>query len=85
MREQSLPIEGCRCSFLAREHRVRVTERFVGTEIGGKEINAALTYYHANREEVEAARATDEAAGDQAENEHCGSPQAGRRQFVSAW
>ena len=34
------------------------------------QVHAALAYYHANREEIEAAMAADEAAGDQAENEH---------------
>ena len=43
------------------------------------QVHAALAYYHANREEVEAAMAADEAAGDQAENEHCHFSQAGRQ------
>lgn len=34
------------------------------------QIHAALTYYHANREEMEATLAADEVAGDQAEREH---------------
>ena len=33
------------------------------------QVHAALAYYHANREEMEAAIATDKAAGDQAEQE----------------
>ena len=34
------------------------------------QVHAALTYYHANRDEIEASIAADEAAGDQAEKEH---------------
>lgn len=33
------------------------------------QVHAALAYYHANREEIEAAMATDKDAGDQAEQE----------------
>jgi uncharacterized protein (DUF433 family) len=33
------------------------------------QVHAALAYYHANREEIEAALARDEAAGDQAEQD----------------
>jgi uncharacterized protein (DUF433 family) len=33
------------------------------------QVHAALAYYHANREEIEAAMAADSAAGDQAEQE----------------
>ena len=33
------------------------------------QVHAALAYYHANREEIEAAIATDKATGDQAEEE----------------
>ena len=40
------------------------------------QVHAALAYYHANREQIEAAIAADEAAGDQAEKEHYRSHQA---------
>jgi uncharacterized protein (DUF433 family) len=33
------------------------------------QVHAALAYFHANREEIEASMATDNAAGDQAEQE----------------
>ena len=33
------------------------------------QVHAALAYYHANRDEIEAAMATDEAAGNQVERE----------------
>jgi uncharacterized protein (DUF433 family) len=39
------------------------------------QVHAALTYYHANREEIEAAIAADEAAGDQAEADYYRSRQ----------
>lgn len=42
------------------------------------QVHAALAYYHANREEIEAAIAADEAAGDRAEKEHERSPQSDR-------
>jgi uncharacterized protein (DUF433 family) len=41
------------------------------------QVHAALAYYHANQEEMEAAIAEDEAAGDQAEAEWYRSRQAG--------
>ncbi len=34
------------------------------------QVHAALAYYHANRDEIEAAIAEDEEAGDRAEREH---------------
>ena len=34
------------------------------------QVYAALAYYHANREEIEAGMAADEVAGDRAEREH---------------
>jgi uncharacterized protein (DUF433 family) len=34
------------------------------------QVHAALAYYHANRDEIEAAIATDEAAGNKVEREH---------------
>lgn len=40
-------------------------------------VHAALAYYHANQEAIEAAIAADEAAGDRAEEEHRHSLQAG--------
>ena len=40
------------------------------------QVYAALAYYHANQEEMEAAMAADEAAGDRAEKEHYHAPQA---------
>ena len=40
------------------------------------QVHAALAYYHANQEEMEAAMAADEAAGDRAEKEHYHARQA---------
>jgi uncharacterized protein (DUF433 family) len=40
------------------------------------QVYAALAYYHANREEIEAGMAADEVAGDQAEREHYQAHQA---------
>ena len=34
------------------------------------QVHAALTYYHANQDEIEAAIATDETAGDEAERDY---------------
>jgi uncharacterized protein (DUF433 family) len=41
------------------------------------QVHAALTYYHANRDEIEEAIAEDERAGDEAETEHFRSRQTG--------
>lgn len=40
------------------------------------QVYAALAFYHANREEIEAGMATDEVAGDRAEREHYQAHQA---------
>jgi uncharacterized protein (DUF433 family) len=41
------------------------------------QVHAALTYYHANRDEIEEAIAADERVGDEAEAEHFRSRQTG--------
>ena len=41
------------------------------------QIHAALAYYHANREQIERSMAADEAAGDEAEEEHGGCRKVG--------
>jgi uncharacterized protein (DUF433 family) len=53
-------------------YRLGLNPEEIATEIGHislAQVHAALTYYHANREEVEAAIAADQAAGDRAEKE----------------
>jgi len=53
-------------------YKLGLSSEEIAAEIGHlslAQVHAALTYYHANREELEAAMAADEAAGDQAEAE----------------
>ena len=54
-------------------HKLSLSPEEVVNRIGHltlAQVYAALAYYHANRAEVEAAMAADEAAGDRAEEEH---------------
>ena len=53
-------------------YKLGLSSEEIAAEIGRlslAQVHAALTYYHANRAELEAAMAADEAAGDQAEAE----------------
>jgi len=55
-------------------YKLGLTPEEVATEIPHldlAQVHAALTYYHANRDEMEAAMAAEEAEADRLEREHC--------------
>ena len=61
-------------------YKLGLSPEEIATELGHlslAQVHAALTYYHANHEEIEAAIAEDKAAGDQAEAEWYHSRQPG--------
>ena len=60
-------------------YKLGLTPEEIADQIGHlslAQVHAALTYYHANRDEIEAAIAADAAAGDQAERNHSHADEA---------